>query len=79
MEIRLLDYRDSEFFVDIPDDTESITIKVICGNMVMTHPVYFDISDCRFANVNDGVVTLKKEQFHYLNEIRNSFELFDIE
>lgn len=79
MKIRLLDYKDSEFFVDIPDSTESITIKVVTGDMIITDPVYFDTSNRRLENFNDGVVTLKKEQFHYLNEIRNSYELFDIE
>lgn len=79
MEIRLLDYKDREFFVDIPDDTESITIKVISGDMVMTDPIHFDISDSRLINFNDGIVTLERDQFHYLDEIRNSYELFDIE
>ena len=47
--------------------------------MVMTDPICFDISDCRLANFNDGIVTLKRDQFHYLDEVKNSYELFDIE
>ena len=78
MNVRLLDYKDSEFFVDIPDDTESITIKVITGDMVMTDPIHFDTSNHRLVNFNDGIVTLKRDQFHYLDEVRNSYELFNI-
>lgn len=59
--------------------TESITIKVITGDMIMTDPIYFDTSNCRLEDFNDGIITLKREQFHYLDEIRNSHELFNIE
>ena len=45
----------------------------------MTDPIHFDTSDCRLVNFNDGIVTLKRSQFYYLDEVKNSYELFDIE
>ena len=77
MKIRLLDYAGTPTFVEIPDDTDTIEIKVVTGDMIMTSPVYKDSSNSRMMGFYDGEVTLTRDQFHYLDEIETSYELFD--
>ena len=74
MKIRLLDYLNKEHFVDIPDDTELIEIRVISGDMVMTSPVYYDTSDDRIMNYNDGWFSLRREDFSLLDTVESSYD-----
>ena len=74
MKIRLLDFSGVEHFVEIPDDTNEITIKVISGDMVMTSPFRYDTSDDRLMNYYDGEFTLQKQDFHVLDEVKNTHE-----
>lgn len=81
MKIRLLDFANNESFIEIPDETTEITIEIISGDMVMTSPVHFDSSNCREMDFYDGELTLKKKDFHILDEISSSDDLlfFNIE
>lgn len=76
MKLRLLNYAGEEYFCEVPDNTEQITINIISGDMVMINPVYFDTSNNRMMNFHDGTVVLNKEKFHKLEEIDNSYDLF---
>lgn len=76
MKLRLLDYNGDEHFCEVPDNTEEITINIISGDMVMTNPIHFDTSEDRIMDFYDGTIILQKEEFHRLNEITNSYELF---
>ena len=82
MKIRLLDYKGDEYFVDVPDDTDEITIKVISGDMVMTSPIRYNTSDNRIVDYNDGEFTLQKQDFHVLDEVKSTsefkFTMYDI-
>lgn len=78
MKIRLLDYKHDEYFVEIPDDTDEITIKVISGDMVMTSPVRYDTSDVRMMNYYDGEFTLHRNDFHFLDKIRSTCEFMSV-
>lgn len=75
MKVRLLDYANTEHFVEIPDDTEEIVIDIISGDMVMKYPIYYDTSDCRMINFNDGTIYLKKDEFHKLDTAVNSYDI----
>lgn len=74
MKVRLLDYKGDDHFVDVPDDTDEITIRIISGDMVMTSPVRYDTSDDRMVNYFDGEFTLDKQDFHFLDEVRSTGE-----
>ena len=76
MKLRLLNYAGEEYFCEVPNNTEQITINIISGDMVMINPVYFDTSNNRMMNFHDGTVVLNKEEFHKLEEIDNSYDLF---
>ena len=78
MKIRLLDYSGKEQFVEIPDDTQEIVIDILSGDMVMTYPVFFDTSKDRAMDFYDGSFTISKKDFHHLNEIKKSYDLFAI-
>lgn len=78
MKIRLLDYADHAKYCEIPDDTEEIAISVISGDMVMTYPIYCDSSNDRVMDFNYGSTIISKENFDKLNNIHNSYEVFDI-
>lgn len=76
MKLRLLDYSGKEFFCEVPDSTEQITIDIISGDMIMTNPVHFDTGkNSRLMDFFDYTVTLNKEDFHILDEITNSYLL----
>ena len=75
MKLRLLDYKKKEHFCNVPNNTNEITIEIISGDMVLTSPIHFDTSTTRIINFLDGVVTLKREQFHILNTIKDPYDL----
>lgn len=76
MKIRLLDYRGREHFCEVPNNTKQIVINIVSGDMVMTSPVHFDTSNSRIINCLDGTRVLNKKDFHILNEITDSCDLF---
>ena len=75
MKLRLLDYAGREYFCEVPNNTKQVTIDIISGDMVMVDPVYFDTSNTRIKDFYDGTVTLSKEEFYKLNEVKNSYDL----
>lgn len=75
MKVRLLDYANTEHFVEIPDDTKEIVIDIISGDMVMKYPIHYDTSNCRIMNFMDGTVYLKKDEFHKLDTAKCSYDL----
>lgn len=77
MKLRLLDYAGKEYFCEVPDNTEQIVINIISGDMIMVAPVHFDTSNTRIASFYDGTIVLKKEEFHKLNKINNSYDIFE--
>ena len=76
MKLRLLDYAGREYFCEVPDNTEQIIINIISGDMVMVDPVYFNTSNTRIKSFYDGTIVLRKEMFHKLNKINNSYDIF---
>lgn len=78
MKIRLLDYSGKEQFVEIPDNTQEIVIDILSGDMVMTYPVFFDTSRNRVMTFYDGSFIISKKDFHHLDEIKKSYDLFEI-
>lgn len=79
MKLRLLDYAGEEYFCEVPDNTEQVTIDIITGDMVMVDPVYFDTSNDRMMDFYDGTMVLNKEEFHKLEKINKSYDLFMVE
>lgn len=77
MKIRLLDYLNEEFFCEIPDNTEEITIQIISGDMVLIEPIHFDTSTTRIDDFDDGTYVIPKNKFHILNKINTSYDLED--
>lgn len=79
MKITLLDYAGGKHYVEIPDYTETITGRVVSGDMIMTSPVYYDTGgDIRMMNFNDGSFTIEREDFHKLDEMSDPYEIFEI-
>ena len=76
MKLRLLDYAGREYFCEVPDNTEQVIINIVSGDMIMVNPVHFDTSNTRIRCFYDGTVTLSKEKFYKLNEVENSYDLF---
>ena len=75
MKLRLLNYAGEEYFCEVPNNTEQVTIDIISGDMVMVDPVYFDTSNDRLIDFYSGTIVLNKEEFHKLKEIDNSYDL----
>ena len=75
MKLRLLNYAGEEYFCEVPDNTEQVTINIISGDMV--DPVYFDTSNDRMIDFYSGTVILNKEEFHKLEKINNSYDLLE--
>ena len=75
MKLRLLDYAGKEYFCEVPDNTEQVTINIVSGDMVMVSPVYFDTSNTRIMSFHDGTVTLSKEEFYKLDKVEDSYDL----
>lgn len=80
MIIKLMDYKCNKHSVDIPDDTEYITIKVVTGDMIMTSPRLFDtdIYHNRLIDHYDGKITINRKDFNQLNSIENSYEILKL-
>lgn len=79
MKITLLDWNGEKHYVEIPDDTTEINGEIISGDMVMYEPKYYDTGKKnRFIDFYDGSFTIKKENFHKLDELSDSYEIFGI-
>lgn len=78
MNIKLLDYLGKETIVSIPYDTKEVTIKLISGDMMMVKPFKKDTGINRVIDFYDGQVTIKKENFNKLNELKDSYKIFEI-
>jgi hypothetical protein len=79
MTITLLDYAGGKHYVEIPDYTETITGKVVSGDMIMTSPIYYDTGEyTRTMNFNDGSFTIDRENFHRLDEMSDPYEIFEL-
>lgn len=76
MKLRLLDYTGKEYFCEVPDNTEQVTINIVSGDMVMVSPVHFDTSNTRRMSFYDGTVILSKEEFYKLDKVEDSYDLF---
>ena len=76
MKLRLLDYLGKEYFCEVPDNTEQVTINIVSGDMVMVSPVHFDTCNTKRINFYDGTVTLSKEEFYKLDKVEDSYDLF---
>ena len=77
MKITLLDWSGRKHYVEIPDDTTEIYGDIISGDMVMHEPKYYDTGKgTRTMNFHDGSFTIKKEDFHKLDKISDSYEIF---
>lgn len=79
MKITLLDYNGAKHYVEIPDDTTTITGKVVSGDMIMTSPIYYDTGEyTRTMDFDDGGFTIEREDFHKLDKISDPYEIFEI-
>lgn len=79
MKITLLDWSGKKHYVEIPDDTETITGRVISGDMIMTSPVYYDTGeDSRIMDFNDGSFSVDRKAFHKLDEMSDPYEIFGL-
>ena len=79
MKITLLDWNGAKHYVEIPDDTEAIAGKVVSGDMIMTSPIYYDTGEyTRTMNFNDGGFTIERENFHKLDKMSDSYEIFEL-
>lgn len=79
MKITLLDYSGAKHYVEIPDYTETITGRVVSGDMIMTSPIYYDTGEyTRTRNFNDGSFTIDREDFHKLDKMLDSYEIFEL-
>lgn len=77
MEIQLLDYLGDPTMVDI-GESDHVVIDVLSGDMVMTYPFYRDSSNCRNSDFYDGSATIYKKDFDKLNELKKSYDIFNI-
>ena len=77
MKLRLLNYAGEERFCEVPNNTEQVTINIITGDMIMINPVYFDTSNDRMMDFYDRTIILNKEEFHKLEKINKSYDLFE--
>lgn len=78
MKIKLLDWKKTETWVEIPDDTQVIVGCVLSGDMVMEHPIYKDSSHDRITDFYDGSWSVKREDFDKLNQLTDSYDVFEI-
>ena len=78
MKIKLLDWKNKETWVEIPDDTQVIVGCVLSGDMVMEHPIYKDSSEDRITDFYDGSWSVKREDFDKLNDLAYSYDVFEI-
>lgn len=79
MKITLLDWSGEKHYVEIPDDTTEISGEIISGDMVMYDPVFYDTGrGTRTMKFFDGSFTLTKDQFHELDEMSSSYDVFSL-
>lgn len=78
MKIKLLDFKGTATWVDVPDETQEVSGVILSGDMVMEKPLYKDSSDCRFVSFYDGFWAVKRENFDKLNAIVESYDVFDL-
>lgn len=79
MNIDLLDWSGKKHTVEIPDNTEEITIRLVSGDMILLNPVYFDTGlDTREIYLYDGEYTINKDKFKELSSLKSSYDLFDL-
>lgn len=79
MKITLLDWSCKKHYVEIPDDTTEIHGEIISGDMVMHEPKYYDTGrETRTMNFHDGSFTIERKDFHRLDELLDSYEVFNI-
>ena len=83
MKVRLLDYADREYWVDIPENTDYIEGKIISGDMVLAKPIFFDTGDTeqctRTKNFFDGEFVIPIKELERFNSLKNSYDVFDLE
>lgn len=77
MKIRLLDWASEEHYVEIPDNTDMICGCILSGDMILEYPIRYDTSDCRTMDFYDGTFTIRKENFHKLETMGRSYDVFD--
>lgn len=79
MKITLLDWSGKKHRVEIPDDTETITGRVVSGDMIMTSPIYHDTGEnTRMMNFNDGSFSVDRKDFHKLDKMSDPYEIFEL-
>lgn len=82
MKVRLLDYKNREYWVDIPENTEYLEGQIISGDTVLTYPVFFDTGkteQCtRTMNFFDGEFKISIKNLEKFNSVKDSYELFGI-
>lgn len=79
MIIQLLDYAGEKHPVEIPDDTQELHIQIICGDMVLLDPVYYDTGkDSRIMNFYDGEYIIERKDFNKLSSLTDSYELYSL-
>lgn len=80
MKIKLLDYASKVHEVEIDDNTDCIRGEIISGDTVMTYPIYYDTGKfTRGMNFYDGSFVIPAAKFAQMNEITDSYQLFDLE
>lgn len=78
IKVKLLDYTNSPKWVEIPEDTKEVVIEIVSGDMVMTKPFFADSSNDRTLNFYDGSFIIPSDKFDKLNELKNSYDLFNL-
>lgn len=68
MQIKLLDYRGTPTWVEIPDDCQEISGVILSGDMVMEKPFHKDSSNDRIHNFFDGYFTILRKDFEEWNK-----------
>lgn len=79
MNIGLLDWSGKKHTVEIPDNTEEVTIKLVSGDMILLKPVYFDTGlGTRDIYLYDGECTINRDKFKELSSLKSSYDLFSL-
>lgn len=80
MKIKLLDWASNVHEVEIDDNTNYIEGEIISGDTVITYPIYYDTGKTtRRMNFYDGSFRIPAAKFAQMNEITNSYQLFDLD
>lgn len=79
MNIDLLDWSGKKHSVEIPDDTEEVTIKLVSGDMILLKPVYFDTGlGTKDTHFYGGEYTITRDKFKALSSLKGSYDLFSL-